>query len=179
MSRQLRHGGIELSDVYSPIPELNLLKEFEDRIGRVWYSAGFELREYGVNAGLHTWSEDPEFLDGFIPFALATRSGSHYALWRCDDRTDLATLPVVFVGDDGDLYIVARNLLELFQLLTIDDETLNPDLVEQHTEGHQEYLTWLNETFGLRPPDLDALRAGLKEPYEQFETWASRFVELD
>ncbi|MFI1336032.1 hypothetical protein ACH4U7_39135 [Streptomyces sp. NPDC020845] len=169
-----------MSDVHSPIPELNLLKEFSDRIGQVWYSAGFELCEYGVDAGLDTWSEDPEFLAPFIPFARATRSGSHYALWLCDDRADLATLPVVFVGDDGDLDVVARNLLELFQLLTIDDETLNPDLVEQHTDGHQDYLTWLNETFGLRPPeDIDALKAGLKEHDEQFKTWASRFVELD
>ncbi|MEU0810824.1 hypothetical protein [Streptomyces sp. NPDC005970] len=169
-----------MSDVYSPVPELNLLKEFENRLGRVWYSEGFELA-YGVDAGLHTWSADPEFLDGFIPFALATHSGSHYALWRCDDRTDLATLPVVFVGDEGDLYVVARNLLELFQLLTIDHETLDPDLVEQHSEGHEEYLTWLHETFGLRPPeDLDALWAGQKEHDEQFKTWASRFgVEPD
>jgi hypothetical protein len=169
-----------MSDVYSPIPELNLLKEFQNRIGQIWYSAGFELCEYGVDAGLDTWSEEPEFLNGFIPFAKATRSGSHYALWRCDDRTDLATLPVVLVGDDGDLDVVARNLLGLFQLLTIDDETLNPDFVEQHTEGHEEYVTWLNETFGLRPPeDLDALRAGHKEYDEQFKAWAGRFVELD
>ncbi|ADI10528.1 hypothetical protein SBI_07408 [Streptomyces bingchenggensis BCW-1] len=130
-----------MSDVYSPIPELNLLKEFSDRIGQVWYSAGFELCEYGVDAGLDTWSEDPEFLAPFIPFAKATRSGSHYALWRCDDRADL---------------------------------------VEQHTEGHEEYVTWLDETFGLRPPeDIDVLKAGLKEHDEQFKTWASRFIELD
>ncbi|MDX3224662.1 hypothetical protein [Streptomyces sp. ME19-01-6] len=167
-----------MSDAYSPIPELNQLKEFTDRIGQVWYSEGFELCEYGVDAGLDTWSEEPEFLAGLIPFALATRSGSHYALWRCDDRTDLATLPVVFVGDDGDLYVVARDLPELFQLLAIDEETLDPDGVEQHTEGHQEYLTWLNETFALRPPeDLDALWAGQKEYDERFKTWASRFVD--
>jgi hypothetical protein len=109
-----------MSEAYSPIPELNLLKEFEDRIGPVYYSEGFELRGYGADSGLHTWSEHPEFLSRFIPFAQANHSGSDYALWRCDDRTDLAALPVVLVGDEGHLYVIARDLKELFQLLAID-----------------------------------------------------------
>ncbi|MFD8548409.1 hypothetical protein [Streptomyces sp. NPDC059649] len=169
-----------MSDAYSPIPELNLLKEFADRIGPGQYSEGFELHEYGKEVGLHTWSEHPEFLERFIPFAHATHSGSHYALWRCDDRTDLAALPIVLVGDEGDLYVVARSLPELFQLLAIDSEFLDPDEVEEHSDGHQEFLVWLDRNFGLGPPeDLDALWAEQKECDEQFRTWASRFVELD
>jgi hypothetical protein len=163
-----------VSDTYSPIPELNLLKAFEDQVGRVFYSDGFELHEYGADAGLGTWSEDPEFLSRFIPFAYATGSGSNYAFWRCDDRTDLATLPIAFIGDEGDLYIVARNLPELLQLLTIDDEHLEPDFVEGHSDAHQEYVIWLDQAFGLKPPeDLDALRAAQKEYDEQFQAWLS------
>jgi hypothetical protein len=111
-----------MREAYSPVPELNLLKEFEDRIGPVHYSAGFELREYGGDAALDTWSEHPEFLSRFIPFAQAGHTGSHYALWRCDDRADLAALPVVPVGDEGDLCVVARSLTELFRLLAVDSE---------------------------------------------------------
>jgi hypothetical protein len=55
------------------------------------------------------------------------------------DRTDLATLPVVLIGDEGDLGITARNLLELCQLLTIDSETFDPDDVEEHSDGHEDY----------------------------------------
>ncbi|GAA2878712.1 hypothetical protein GCM10010517_40800 [Streptosporangium fragile] len=31
-----------------------------------------------------------------VPFTRASDSGSFYALWPCDDREDLATLPVIF-----------------------------------------------------------------------------------
>ncbi|MEU5154704.1 hypothetical protein [Glycomyces sp. NPDC021274] len=164
-----------MSDAYSPVPELNLLKAFADRVGRVYYSDGFELHEYGADVGLGTWSEEPEFLSRFIPFACANGSGSSYAFWRCDDRADLAGLPIAFIGDEGDLYIVARNLLELFQLLAIDDEALQPEFVEEHSEAHEEYLAWLEETFGLRPPeDIDALRTAAKEDDDRFQSWLAQ-----
>lgn len=172
-----------MSEAYSPVPELNLLKDFDDRIGPVWYSEGFELREYGADAGLCTWSEHPEFLSRFIPFAQANGSGSDYALWRCDDRTDLATVPVVLVGDEGDLYVIARNLMELFQLLAIDSEPL-ADFgflaagdVAQHSEGHHEFVTWLHQTFGLEPPeDPQALWTLRTESDDRFRAWVSQFV---
>jgi hypothetical protein len=165
-----------VSDTYSPVPELNLLKAFQDRTGPVFYSEGFELHEYGQDAGLETWSEDPEFVTRFIPFAKATGSGSNYAFWRCDDWPDTADLPIAFIGDEGDLCIVARNLRELFQLLTIDNEWLEPDFVEQHSDAHAEYVAWLEATFGLRPPeDVRALRALSKEDDARFQAWLGRF----
>ncbi|MFE3461818.1 hypothetical protein ACFXKD_30110 [Nocardiopsis aegyptia] len=174
-----------MSEAYSPIPELNLLREFEDRIGPVYYSDGFELREYGADAGLHTWSEHPDFLSRFVPFAQANGSGSDYALWRCDDRTDLATLPVVLIGDEGHVYVIARDLRELFRLLALDSEPfaefgfLAAGDVEDHTAGHHEYLTWLDRNFGLGPPeDVRALWAARQEHDDRFRAWASRFVEL-
>lgn len=174
-----------MSEAYSPIPELNLLKEFDDRIGPVYYSDGFELREYGADAGLHTWSEHPEFLSRLIPFAQANGSGSDYALWRCDDRDDMATLPVVLVGDEGDLYVIALHLRELFQLLATDSEPfsdygfLASEDVEEHSEAHHEFLTWLDESFGLGPPeDLNALWAGRKESDDRFRAWVRQFVDL-
>lgn len=172
-----------MSEAYSPVPELNLLKELEDRIAPI--SDGFELREYGADAGLHTWSGHPEFLSRFIPFAQANGSGSGYALWRCDDRADLATLPVVFVGDEGDLYVIARNLRELFQLLAIDSEPHSdfgfpdPESVEEHSDGHHEFLAWLDQNFHLGPPeDLQSFWAERKEDDDRFRAWASQFVEL-
>ncbi|MFF4535234.1 hypothetical protein [Streptomyces aureus] len=171
-----------MNDSYSPVHELNLLKEFEDRLGPVFYSEGFELGEYGGDAGLHTWSEDPAFLSGFVPFAKANGSGSDYALWRCDDRAELATLPIVFVGDEGDLLVIARDLRELFQLLAIDGEPFpegfpDPDDVEEHSQGHAEFLVWLDETFGLGPAeDPEALRDARKELDDRFQAWVRRFT---
>lgn len=164
-----------MSDAYSPVPELNLLKAFEDRVGGVFFSAGFEMHEYGANADLGSWSKHPEFPSRFVPFAYANGSGSNYAFWRCDDRADLAGLPIAFIGDEGDLFIVARNLLELFQLLTIDDEGLDPDFVEEHSDAHHEYVAWLDQTFGLRPPeDVDALRVARKDDDERFQAWLTQ-----
>ncbi|MEU8119717.1 hypothetical protein AB0C21_13530 [Spirillospora sp. NPDC049024] len=133
-----------MNSVYSPVAELNLLKEFDDRCAD-FYSPGFELREYDNDS---SWSdeESPEFHDRVIPFAQATSSGSFYALWRCDDRADLATLPVVFFGDDGDLYITAHDLRDLLY-----------DLADESADGpapaRQEYIAWLESTFGPTRPE--------------------------
>src|SRR2546430_16116125 len=102
--------------VHSPVPELNLLEELQDQLGPEHCSAGFELTAYGDTSGLEAgWSKAPEFLGRLVPFGQATHSGSFYALWRVDDRADLATLPVVVFGDEGGQHVVARNLRELLR----------------------------------------------------------------
>ncbi|MFC8943270.1 hypothetical protein ACFT1B_34865, partial [Streptomyces griseoincarnatus] len=141
-----------MGDPYSPIPELNLLKELEDRISGGNISRGFFLTEFGHASGIDTWSEDPEFLDGLLSFADANKSGSIYALWRIDDRADMATLPVVVFGDEGGIAVVARNLRELFLQLGCD-RTLyvgdysagfgdkdDKDAEHEQYDRHDEYL---------------------------------------
>ncbi|WP_405612568.1 hypothetical protein OG292_11650 [Streptomyces sp. NBC_01511] len=55
---------------YSPVPELNLLKEFEDGLDG-YYSGGFFLDRYGENEFLG----DPELVARFIPFARPSTAG--------------------------------------------------------------------------------------------------------
>ncbi|MEQ4724595.1 hypothetical protein [Nonomuraea sp. B19D2] len=51
--------------------------------------------------------------------------------------------------------------------------------VEEHSEGRHEFLAWLDQNFGLGPPeDLDVLWAGRKQDDDRFRTWVSQFVEL-
>ncbi|WP_055527975.1 hypothetical protein [Streptomyces graminilatus] len=172
---------------YSPVTELNLLKELEDRIGYENFADGFGLTEYGDISGLAAgWSEDPEFTGRLIPFAQATGGGSFYALWKIDDRADLATLPVVVFGDEGGQHVVARELRELFQLLGLDTEiTVDWDSAyfyrdedEPYNEGRDEYLAWLDEHFGLEPAnDPDAVLAAAQEEFgRRFEDWAGPFI---
>src|SRR4051794_26699855 len=78
-----RRSGLPVSDVYSPVPELNLLMELQQRLGGEFISDGFELIEFGEPRH-DGWSDAPEFLDGFLPFAYANSSGSLYAFWRMD-----------------------------------------------------------------------------------------------
>ncbi|MFI0735248.1 hypothetical protein ACH4S9_40640 [Streptomyces sp. NPDC021225] len=84
-----------MTNRYSPVPELNLLAEFEAGADDL-YAAGFSLGEFGRDNG---FLKNPELEARLILFAEANASGSLYALWRVDDRTDLATLPVAILGD--------------------------------------------------------------------------------
>lgn len=181
-----------MPDAYSPIPELNLLKEFHDGPGKAGFSDGFEMYEYGTrDCGLVQWlgmPDSPELrarLDRLVPFAQATGSGSFYALWRCDDRADLATLPVVLFGDEGDLDVVASGLRELFRLLAVDHEWYLPeeewDVDEAHSSAHEEYLVWLEERFGLTAPEAaDPIIARARAEYGlRFMHWFLEFSPED
>lgn len=176
-----------MDETYSPVPELNRLKAFQDEAGFENYADGFGLTGYNDTSGLEAgWSKDPQFLGQLIPFAQANGSGSMYALWRFDDRDNLATLPVVVFGDEGGQHVVARNLWELFQLLGYDSEIsvdwddayFYRDDEDEHRHRHDDYVAWLRETFGLHPADdpdriVDAARA---EFGARFASWTSTFL---
>lgn len=173
-----------MPDTFSPIPELNQLKEFEERHGA--FAEGFQLYLYGDESGMDTYSTDPEFASRLIQFAVANYTGSGYALWRVDDREDLATLPVIVLGDEGGEFPVARNLREFFQLLVADTEiSVNSEAYFLRDDDHEPsphhrcYVRWLSDTFGLdgvRRTNrlIAAARAGYGE---RFEAWMGRFIE--
>ncbi|QKW07652.1 hypothetical protein HUT18_15965 [Streptomyces sp. NA04227] len=143
------------SPTYSPVPELNLLKEFEDNCEEPYAQWGW-LDDFGEMSFL---GEDPELRDGLLRFASANGSGSLYALWRRDDRADLATLPVVLLGDEGGLHVVARDLREFLRLLGALEAGLACDWEnvyerdEEELPGQADYLAWLERNFGLAPPE--------------------------
>jgi hypothetical protein len=173
---------------YSPVPELNLLKAFQDQVGYETYADGFGLDEFGDTSGLEAgWSKDPDFLARLTPFARATGGGSFYALWRVDSRADLATLPVVVFGDEGGQHVVARSLRELFQLVAYDAE-ISVDWDEayfyraedqEHSESHGEFVAWLAEHFGLSPAsDPDAMIATARSEFgDSFTVWANAYLD--
>ncbi|MFF2507542.1 hypothetical protein ACFVTY_29785 [Streptomyces sp. NPDC058067] len=168
-----------MSDAYSPIPELNLLKEFQDSLGGQFFAPGFELFEYNKDVDWFCGDAPDAYLDRLIPFAYATSSGSYYALWRCDDRTDLATLPVIFFGDEGDLWVEACNLRELFHLLAIEPD--DPEDRARLASARQRYHVWLQQNFGLTPLDNSEDVDGevLAEYTRRFAVWVSEFASAD
>ena len=170
-----------MTATYSPIPELNLLHDFA--ADHPEFSDGFEFYAYDrPDAGLVEWfdmkGDEPgirDFLDRVVPFAQATGGGSFYAIWRCDDRADLATLPVVLFGDEGELDVVGSGLRDLFRLLALDDERFYVDEDDDYPASahHGEYVAWLDATFGLAPPAdpdaiLDLARAEHGEPFVEW-----------
>ncbi|WP_449352804.1 hypothetical protein [Streptomyces shaanxiensis] len=176
-----------MTTAYSPVEELNLLKGFQDRVGYENFARGFGLTEYGDISGLVAgWSRDPAFTGRLVPFAQATGGGSFYALWRIDDREDLATLPVVVFGDEGGEHVVARHVRELFQLLGFDEEisvehakaSFYRDEDEPHTDCHDEYVAWLDRHFGLpvAKDPVAVLAAAQAEFGERFADWIRPFL---
>lgn len=154
-------------------PELDALREFADPY--------FSLHGFEVEAG---GPYRPSDLDNrIVSFGHANGSGSMYALWLRDDRTDLATLPVVAVGDEGGLQIVARDFREFLRLIAslpdgaeadidevsfgvrgdFDDEDDEPDEDEDAEEDDDDlnldaenkppFLAWLDKRFGIAPTD--------------------------
>lgn len=142
---------------FSPIPELNLLKEFHDAQGH-YFVQGFEM--YGFGADNYQDSE-PELAERLLYFAQANGSGSLYGIWRRDDREDLAAQPVVAMGDEGGIHLVARDLREFLRFLAACPPDAEPDIdwaCFGWRDGYDpvdntSYLAWLERTFGLRPAD--------------------------
>ncbi|MGW2629669.1 hypothetical protein ACWC2K_10090 [Streptomyces chattanoogensis] len=178
-----------MTDAYSPIPELNLLKEFEERVGAHRYADGFSLLHFAYNRKDHLGSssrnpDDAELIDRLIPFAEATAGGSVWALWRHDDRSDLAALPVVFLGDEGDTWVHARDLREFFRLLPVNREFLEEgedgeEDLDRLFPDRQQYLAWLNRHFGLTAPDKEeeaaVIEAAMREYGRPFAAWLRTF----
>ncbi|MFD1544535.1 hypothetical protein [Nonomuraea guangzhouensis] len=81
-------------------------------------------------------------------------------------------MTVIFCGDEGDLYIAARDLPELFRLLAAEDED---------EPAHGAHVAWLERTFGLTPAeDPDAVyQAALVEYGRAFADWWLTFDDED
>ncbi len=141
-------------------------------------------------AGLKTYSSEPEFLNGIIEFAQATGSGSTYGLWLHEgSATDLNEAPVVALGDEGGIHIIAVNLLDLMRLLTYDCEPMidweqvyyYKDEDEENTSDDIDtYKKWLFREFGIAAvkdrEETDLLVAKAREQHgERFKSWMSKF----
>lgn len=170
---------------YSPIPELNLLKAFQDEHGYESYAEGFGLDEWNDVSGLTAgWSKDPDFLARLTPFAQATGGGSFYALWAAGDGTH----PIVVFGDEGGEHVVARDVRELFRLLTFDSEPMidhdrvifyRDDDDHRPSAAHGEFLAWLETHFGLAATDDPKQIVGVAQAEygERFATWKSAYLD--
>ncbi|MFI1931062.1 hypothetical protein [Streptomyces sp. NPDC020330] len=170
--------------MYAPIPALNLLKEFEDGV-EDYFAPGFELTAFGEDDGGY-----PPIADRIRPFAQATGSGSAYAIWLLDDRADLATLPVLLLGDDGGVHVVARDLPELLRVLASGWSPMcGWDSVDYYDEREEEdgydpcpgnpaFRSWLRDSFGLEAAeDPNAVvRAAGAELRDAFTAWIGPLI---
>lgn len=175
------------------VPELDELAALQDQVGNQYLATSFELVPFDDETGFDDTTAldaygltDEECHDRLVVFAQANGSGSQYAIWRADDRDDLAALPVVVLGDEGGEHVVARNLVELFHLLTADidpivdhDEVFfTPDEDHEPSGGHEAFVTWVRDRFGLEPTaDPGAIVTAARQEYgARFESWIRPFL---
>ena len=174
---------------YAPVPELNLLWELQDWAGFEAYAQGFGLARFGDQSGLRAgWTEDDDALARLIPFAQATGTGSEYAFWRVDDRTDIGSLPVVVFGDEGGELVMARNVSDLLRLLGYDTEpSVWPDEAYfyrgegwKHRSAHENFVAWLEQHDGPAPADdPNAIVAAARDEYgAPFKDWVRTVPQL-
>lgn len=163
--------------------ELEKLRDFEEGADGRYFSDGFELTVDG-KGGLASWSEDAVFSRGLIPFAQANGSGSFYALWA--NGSAPSEMPVIAFGDEGGVFVVAENVRGLLQLLTFDAEPMIDDEVTFYKDAddhkpspaHDDYLVWLNETYGLDPIDdaTPIVESAQRKHGEAFAAWLRQYV---
>jgi hypothetical protein len=175
--------------MYSPIPELNELKDLYDSADD-FLAQGFEIYDYDDKSSFIACDQtEPEFLSRLIPIAQANGSGSEYVIWRRDDRDDLATLPIVVFGDEGGEHLVARNFRELLRLLAFDAEIMAMpdeasfyrDDADEHSGSHDIFVKWLRKRHGLEPADdpNGIIKVAQDEFGAQFRTWITPYVGTD
>ena len=134
-----------------PIPaDLIDLVEFQNDSAE-FYSEGFEIVcDDGIGI-LSTYSNDEDFQNRFTVFAKADSTGSNYAFWAKGKDSSLEKCPVVVFGSEGGVRVVARDLRELLQLLSMDTEPMinwTSVVFYKGTDGqvskrHSEFIEWL------------------------------------
>lgn len=162
----------------APIPELNRLKEFQDSVGD-WFAPGFELCPFGADDGGY-----PLAADRLGTFALATGSGAAYAVWLLDEGIEPAESPVVFLGDEGGINLVARDVREFLRVLASGwtpwgswERLMYFD--ERDEEGYApcpantEFRAWLRENYGLEAVEdpNETVAATEDALWDRFAAW--------
>lgn len=167
---------------YSPVPELNALRDFQAEHGFESYTVGFGLSDtFGARDDLAPgWSDADGFHARLKSFAQATGGGSIYALWQAADGTE----PVVVFGDEGGIHLVAADVRDLLRILSFDAEPsvdwervyYYKDEEDEPSPAHEDYVTWLKAQ-GLNPLDeADPLVERAQAKYEkEFRTWLEQF----
>ncbi|MDM1398418.1 cell wall assembly protein [Myroides odoratimimus] len=137
-------------------------------------------------------SEEEEFVNSFVPFAEANSTGSIYAFWVQDKAVkSLDNCPIVVFGDEGGVFIVAKNIKELLQISAYDVEAVvfmeefyfpdKEELIEEGefdaTEFNKEFLDWVRTDAKLKPIlTIEAIDEVIANAQDQFADDLEQFI---
>ncbi len=180
------YNSFEREDV--PNALIKLVGFENDFSGYECYANGFGIGT-DYKGGIATWSDKPEFLNRFYPFADANGSGSFYGIWDDGSGVTLDHMPIVAFGDDGGLHIVAENVVQLMHLLTYDTEIsvdfdevyfYKDDNYHKPSEDHEAYVEFIKTDYKLEPlSETESIIKNAQSKYKaKFDEWCSQFFEV-
>jgi hypothetical protein len=161
------------------------LLDFQNKTSKsAFYASGFELIVNEAPGMLKTYSEEPDFLKAFSVFAQVSEGGSVSAIWHTKE-SDLSNAPIIVFGDEGGYHVIAQNILELMQLLTLDIEpSIGWDGVSMEREDDDSvspisktYKAWLKTNFNLAAlkDAASIIDAAQAKHQKTFEKWMSQY----
>ncbi|MFD2970223.1 hypothetical protein [Sphingobacterium bambusae] len=169
--------------------ELEKLIEFQNNVSAPeFYVHGFAVT-IDDKQGLKSWSEDPTFLEKLHPFAQANGTGSFYAIWHDGTVKPIHEMPIVVFGDEGGTHVVAENIRQLMQLITVDVEVsvefdkvyFYKDDSYQESRDLEKYLKWLGGAYNLKQiQDPAKIITVAQAQYKQaFDSWFKQYYTID
>jgi hypothetical protein len=148
-----------------------------------YFASSFELRINNTKSALREYSNNhPEFTQSLFEFADSDGTGSTYAIWLYREGVELADCPVVWLGSEGGLDVVASSFSDFLRLLSFDEaaagvgESIEPNFrddsfsISPHAKA---YRDWIKKMFSLEPVKTDSeIALPAKKKYGHlFEKW--------
>lgn len=140
------------------IPEtLKRLINFEEQYGEESYSESFYLcTDLDKTPDRGQYSLDNEYFERLMVFANADGSGAKYAFWVNEVGISLENAPIVFIGSDGTIKVVAKHIKELLKLLSFGPETMEGEFYKdlgdfEDPENAIEFREWMLSDLNVQP----------------------------
>lgn len=170
------------------IPEtLNKLLDFEEQYGSETYSENFYLcTDLDKTPDRGQYSLDEEYFERLIIFANADGTGAKYAFWVNNVEKSLEESPIIVIGSEGHIQVVAKNIKELLQLLSFGPEGMDGSFYKdlddfEEPENASEFREWMKSELNIQPiKDIDVedseevndiINQAVKEFGEPFREW--------
>jgi hypothetical protein len=166
---------------------LTKLLDFQNNTSKSdFYASGFELIVGAPSGMLESYSSDPDFLKAFFIFAQVTAGGSEGCIWHAKE-SDPSTAPIIVFGDEGGYHVIAQNIFEFMQLLTLDTEpSIGWDSVSMErgdddsvSPASKTYKSWLKTNFNLAAiKDAEPIIAAAQAKHQAaFEKWMKKYYQ--
>lgn len=133
-------------------------------IERIWIADGMELDSIRKDDLKHFILDEErceQFEKQFLIFGQATHSGSAYAFYKPKNVRNSDQWPVLVLGDDGAVLVIAKNIFDLMRFWTLnslepyintsDYRSFDLELNEGFELANETYKNWVKQEFDIEP----------------------------